>query len=222
MAVSIQDEILDDLVATQLYEPMEIPESPEISQHESDFDKPVDKSTKITENGGESKVCQGINPTDEISVGQISPGKYFERKTSEDNTSYNISEDKNSERRNSEDKVFESQTFNCPTAKDKSSASKIFEDKEVDDTVETQAYGFEDMATLAYGLTLDPSDTGDKLATQAYGVEDDIEVPKVSNVFKVPGAMNTQELNEDELGNIGPNDEKIVKEEKVRNEEDDG
>jgi hypothetical protein len=183
---SMEDEILDD--ATQHYEAMETPGSPEMFLDESGTgnDGPENKVSELGE------TPQGINHADEISEGQT-----LNCKTSENN-------------------IFEDKTSGC-----KSSESEIFENKVVDDTMETQAYGFdslpedEDMETQAYGV----SDTGDELATQAYGVEDDIEVPKISNVFKVPGALNTQELNED-IDNIVSRDEIAANHEKVQNEDD--
>jgi hypothetical protein len=206
--MSKEDEILDDLLATQLYEPMEIPESPEFLQPFG-----AEESTEIKDKEPpENKIPEG----EKISEGQTSEGKTSEGKISEGT----VSEGQISEGKASKGKISEGIT----------SEGKISKDKIFDDMMETQAYGLdtlpqdehEDMATQAYGLMFDAdsADTGDELeATQAYG--DDIEVPKMRDIFKVPGAMNTQELNED--GSIGGRDETAAHNEKVGNEDyDDG
>jgi hypothetical protein len=226
--MSKEDEILDDLLATQLYEPMEIPESPEFLQPFG-----AEESTEIKDKEPpENKIPEG----EKISEGQTSEGKTSEGKISEGTVSEGqISEGKTSKGKIAEGTVSESQTSEDKTSKGKisegiTSEGKISEDKIFDDMMETQAYGLdtlpqdehEDMATQAYGLMFDAdsADTGDELeATQAYG--DDIEVPKMRDIFKVPGAMNTQELNED--GSIGGRDETAAHNEKVGNEDyDDG
>ena len=198
-----QDEFLDDLLATQLCEPMEIPESPEFLQQDASDDEP--------DRGGKDETFEG-----EISDSKITDNKVFEAtgKTSVDENNHGNS--------------LEGPKSQVETAKVRISG---------DDMMETQAYGLgslspqdecEEMATQAYGLTCDgntedeleatqaygltcdaeSAETEDELAaTQAYGAQDTIVVPKLSNVFKVPGAMNTQELNEDVFGNTRSRDE---------------
>ena len=147
----------------------------------------------------DNKISDGKTPGDEDFADEVTKGKTSEGNTSTDKTSEcNISE------------------------------SKISEEKVFDDMVETQAYGLdnlsedEDIATQAYGLMFDAADTGEELETQAYG-DDIIGVPKVGHVFKVPGAMNTQELNENELKSVIRKDEIAENNEKVENKEyDDG
>lgn len=248
------DEFLDDLLATQLYEPMEIPESPEYLK-EIASDNEFGKEGEKAENGGEKpegetfndKTCDeetfgGERPEDEsskdeTSESEMSDGKILDGKILE--TTGETTVDQGNRGNSSEG----------PKAEVQSAEVEI----SVDDMMETQAYEleglspqieYEEMATQAYSLTcdrnsedelaatqayglscdVDSASTEDELsATQAYGAKDSVVVPKLSNVFKVPGAMNTQELNEDVLGDIREQDESADENEKIVKEEyDDG
>lgn len=211
-----EDEFLDDLLATQLYEPMEIPESPEFLQKDASDDE-LDREGEKVENESQKPKC-------ETSGYKTSEGETFEGEKPEGE----IPVDENNQGNSLESPKSQGQTVEVKIPGD--------------DMMETQAYGlgnlspedeYEEMATQAYGLTCDrntedelaatqayglacdanSADTEDEPpATQAYGTEDTIVVPKLSDVFKVPGAMNTQELDEDFFGNVDEN-EKVAKEE---------
>ncbi|XP_028417080.1 mediator of DNA damage checkpoint protein 1-like isoform X2 [Dendronephthya gigantea] len=180
-----QDEAFDDLLATQLYEPMEIPESPEYLESDKNDEKLTTENTPKTtaRETPEDTIpnCKNQGPENKFSEDKISEGGNPENKVSDDKKSYG---------RDSGNVTSEDTIPNCSTLE------------------ETQAYvlpqdEYDDMPTQAYGLLdTDTAGTEDEMAeTQAYGVESDLEIPKLAaptkSVFKVPGAMNTQDLHKD-------------------------
>ena len=263
------DEFLDDLLATQRYEPMEIPESPEYLK-EIASDNEFGKEGEKAENEGEKP--EGETPGGEKPEGEKPEGETFNDKTCDEETfggerpEVESCKDETSESEMSDGKILNSKILETTgeTTVDQSNRGNSSEGPKaggqsaeveipVDDMMETQAYEleglspqieYEEMATQSYSLTcdrnsedelaatqayglfcdVDLASTEDELsATQAYGVKNSVVVPKLSNVFKVPGAMNTQELNEDVLGDIREQDESADENEKIVKEEyDDG